>query len=117
VARRGVTAPPRPPAPAPVPACALRNRATPVRDLIDSYMANYAGRDSTRAQRLAWWAAKIGEVTLSELDGEADPIHVALEDLALQRGRYWAGLDADGDTVYKAKRVPFAPPDLGSTMF
>lgn len=38
-----------------------------------------------------------------------DHIFYALESLAEQRGRYWAGKDADGKAIYKAKRGVLAP--------
>lgn len=62
--------------------------------LIDGYMAQYAGRDPSRPQQLAWWADKLGKVLLSDLTD--DLVAEALDDLAAQRGRYWAGIDADG---------------------
>ena len=38
-----------------------------------------------------------------------DDIFHALEELATHSGRYWAGTDADGKPVYKAKKRPIAP--------
>lgn len=79
-------------------------------DLIDRYMAEYAGRDETRPQRLAWWKARLIGVTLSQLTD--DDVFFALEDLAQKHGRYFAGLDADGRAIYKAKGKPLAPATL-----
>src|SRR5262252_3253868 len=92
---------------APTPSRALRNGAITVRELIDLYMAAYAGRDGSRPQRLAWWQARLGDIRLCELND--DHIHFALEELATQRGRYWAGIDAYDKPIYRAKRKPFAP--------
>ena len=81
-----------------------------VRELVHAYMAAYAGRDTSRGTRLAWWSARIGERRLSELDD--DEVYFALEDLATQRGRYFAGLDADGRSILRAKSKPLSPATL-----
>jgi integrase len=90
--------------PPPLP---LRAGLLPMADVIDLYMAHYAGRDSTRAQRLTWWKAKIGAASLQDVSD--DHVHAALEDLAMQHSRYFAGKDAEGVPIYKAKRKPLAP--------
>lgn len=86
---------------------AARAGSLTVRELIDLYMASYAGRDTTRTQRLGWWSAKIGEIPLAELTD--DHLFFALEELEQRRGRFYAGLDADGQPIYKAKGKPIAP--------
>lgn len=86
---------------------ASRNGSITIRELTDRYMAEYAGRDSALAYRLTWWCAKIGDVTLADISD--DVVHFALEDLATKAGRYWAGTDADGDPIMKAKRGKLAP--------
>ena len=89
---------------APLP---LRAPTITVGDLIDLYMAQYAGRDDTRAQRLAWWQAKVADLTLETISD--DHVHAALEHLADNPPRYFAGRDADGKPVMKAKRKKLAP--------
>ena len=89
---------------------AARDGSATVRQLIDAYMAAYSGRDTTRTQRLSWWAATMGDITLAELSD--DHVFDALEALANQRGRYFAGKDADGNSIMKAKRKPLAPATL-----
>ncbi|HEY3049524.1 MAG TPA: site-specific integrase [Polaromonas sp.] len=84
-----------------------RNDAVTIRQLIDAYMAAYAGRDVSRPQRLAWWAAKIGDMPLTVLTD--DHVFYALEELAAQRSRFYAGVDADGKPIYKAKHQAMAP--------
>jgi hypothetical protein len=74
--------------------------------LIDLYMASYVGRDVSRPQRLGWWTAKLGHLTLNDLTD--DEIFHALEELATRKGRYWAGIDADGAAVYRSKNRPLA---------
>lgn len=89
------------------PAIPLRARSLLVRELIDLYMAHYAGRDPTRVQRLGWWTKRIGHLELQALSD--DEVHAALEDLSQQRSRYYAGDDVDGKPIYKDKRKPIAP--------
>jgi integrase len=88
---------------APLP---LRAGSMAMEDVIDLYMAHYAGRDTTRVQRLTWWRGKVGKVALQDLTD--DHVYAGLEALAQQPARYWAGTDADGCAIYKAKRAPLA---------
>ena len=90
---------------APASSRPLRDGSITVAALIDAYMAQYAGRDTTRPQRLAWWVGKLGEVALRDVTD--DLVADALDDLAAQRGRYWAGVDADGKAIYRAKKRSF----------
>lgn len=69
-------------------------------------MAQYAGRDKTRVQRLSFWVAQMGDFKLVDLDD--DRIHDALEGLATKHGRVHMGQDADGRPVFKAKRRPLS---------
>ena len=87
------------------PSRALRDGRITMVALIDAYMASYAGRDPSRPQRLAWWADKLGHVSLGDLTD--DLIAGALEDLAAQRGRYWAGMDAYGKRSSRQKKRLF----------
>ena len=88
----------------------MREGAITITDLIDLYMAHYAGRDPTRIQRLAWWAGQIGRYRLDEVTD--DHLHVALETLNSRAARFYAGKDADGQPIYRAKRKPMAPATL-----
>jgi hypothetical protein len=92
---------------APVSSLAQRDGTILISTLIDLYMASYAGRDTSRPQRLAWWQAKLGTVRLSDLTD--DDVFRALEELATCHGRYWAGTDADENPIYKAKKKQMAP--------
>ena len=78
-----------------------------ISDLIDLYMAHYAGRDPTRLQRLSWWLPRVGALRLDAVSD--DHVHAALEELVSQRARYFAGHDADGAPIYKGKKKPIAP--------
>lgn len=84
-----------------------RDGATLISDLIDGYLKDYCGRDTTRLQRLTWWHARLGHLTLTEVSDE--DVFNSLEVLAAQRGRYFAGTDADGDSIMKAKAKQRAP--------
>ena len=79
-------------------------------DLIDLYMAHYAGRDPTRLQRLSWWKSQIGQQHLQDVSD--DHLHASIEALSQQRGRYWAGKDAFGAPIFKARKKPIAPATL-----
>ena len=75
--------------------------------LIDDYFAAYAGRYDSRRHRLAWWAARLGERTVTSITD--DDVFVALEDLATQPARRYAGRDADGRRVYRARAQKRSP--------
>jgi len=92
------------------PSLPLRDGSMAVSSLIDLYMANYAGRDGAVVQRLAWWRERIGQRRLDELSD--DDLHVELEKLAERPSRFYAGKDADGQAIFKAKRQKLA----GSTL-
>lgn len=89
---------------APLP---LRDASVTLAQLIELYMADYAGRDDTRAQRLGWWATQLGSITLADISD--DHVHAALEHLAANPPRYFAGKDADGRPILRAKRKTLAP--------
>jgi integrase len=93
-----------------LPVLPLRAGELTLSKLIDLYMAHYTGRDSTRLQRLTWWVTQLGQVALQDLSD--DHMHAAIESLANQHSRYYAGADADGRPIYKSKRKPLAPATL-----
>lgn len=92
------------------PALPLRAGQLSMSELIDLYMAHYEGRDSTRTQRLTWWSRQIGAVPLQDLSD--DHVHAAIERLATEHSRYFAGNDADGRPIFKAKKKALAPATL-----
>lgn len=73
---------------------------------INAYMTAYAGRDTSRFQRMSWWQSKIGHFTLVEID--EDHIFYAIEELQERKPRYYAGKDADGNRIYKSKNKPYS---------
>lgn len=89
---------------------AARDGSTPVADVIDAYMHAYDGRDTTRAQRLAHWRERIGHLPLAEVDD--DVIFDAMKALEGRRGAYYAGKDANGAPILKAKRKPLSAATL-----
>lgn len=84
-----------------------RDGRVTIRELVHSYMGEYAGRDSSRVQRLDYWVATIGDMPLGDLID--DHVFDALEALATRRGRYFAGHDALGNRILKAKKQRLAP--------
>jgi len=70
-----------------------------VREVIDAYMACYAGRDSSRAARVEFWSKTIGEIKLRDLD--SDTIADVLEEFATQPVRKYIGKDAEGRRLYR----------------
>ena len=85
----------------------LRAGHLPVEDLIDLYMSHYAGRDTTRVQRLTWWKERLRGVPFAEVTD--DHIHAALEALAGDTARRYAGVDADGQPIFRARKEPRSP--------
>lgn len=88
----------------------LRDGTVPLARLIDAYMATYAGRDTTRTQRLAFWRGVLGHVPFAEVTD--DEIHAAREQLAQQRGRVYSGRDAEGKVILRARRGKLSGPTL-----
>lgn len=88
-------------------AVAARDGSITIGALIDAYMADYAGRDTSRTQRLAYWRGLFGHVALAQLGD--DEVFAALEDLAARRGKFFAGRDADGAKILKAKARSLSP--------
>ena len=69
-------------------------------ELADAYFAQYAGRDSTRPQRIGWWLERFRDREASAItDAE---VVAALEELARTPARVYAGKDADGKRVFRA---------------
>lgn len=92
------------------PALYERSGLITIFQAIDAYMAAYEGRDESRAQRMAWWQSKIGHLSL--IDTDEDHIFYAIEELSSKRPRYYAGKDADGNSIYKAKSKSYTAATL-----
>lgn len=90
-----------------LPALPLRDGAMTIETLIDLYMTHYAGRDSSRVQRVDWWRHQVGAIALQDLSD--DHVHAALDVLAKQRSRYFAGKDEDGQPMYRERRHKVRP--------
>ena len=86
-----------------LPTIPMRDGAMTVRALIDLYMAHYAGRDTTRLQRLSWWVSQLSETALQDLTD--DHIHAAIQALTQKQARYFAGNDADNNPIYRSGSV------------
>lgn len=84
------------------PALPLRDGSISITALVDLYMMQYTGRDRNVERRLAWWTDRIGTKRLDELSD--DDVALGLEELAERPSRFYAGKDADGRPIFKAKR-------------
>lgn len=82
-------------------ALAQRPQSLTVRELIDRYMAQYTGRDSTRLQRLSAWLAMIGEFTLEQVD--SDLMHAGRSELQTKPPLVFVGLDHVGQQIFRVK--------------
>ncbi len=82
-------------------ALAQRPHALTVRELIERYMAQYAGRDSTRGQRLSAWLAMAGDFTLEQVD--SDLMHAGRAELQTKPPLVFMGLDHEGRQIFKTK--------------
>ncbi len=82
-------------------ALAQRPHALTVRELIERYMAQYAGRDSTRGQRLSAWLVMIGDFTLEQVD--SDLMHAGRAELQTKPPLVFMGLDHEGQQIFKTK--------------
>ncbi len=87
-----------------------RDGSVLISELIDSYMLAYQGKDESRPQRMRWWQEKIGHLTLNQVDD--DHIFFAVEELSKRKSRYYKGLDANGNKIYKAKDNSLSPATL-----
>lgn len=82
-------------------ALSTRPAGLTVATLIDRYMAQYAGRDTSRGQRLGVWRTLLGDFTLEALD--SDLMHAARAEIATQPALTYKGRDAEGRRIFKAK--------------
>ena len=82
-------------------ALTVRPQSVTVRELIDRYMAQYAGRDTTRGQRLSAWLTMAGDFTLEHVD--SDLVHAARAELASTPAVVYMGLDHAGAKIFKTK--------------
>lgn len=89
------------------PPLPLRDGSITVAELADLYMRHYAGRDPAIGQRLEWWKPRVGNLAFTSVTD--DHIFAALESLATTPARYYAGKDADGNSIFKSKGRPMAP--------
>ena len=82
-------------------ALSQRPKALTVREVIERYMAQYAGRDGTRGQRLSAWIHMAGDFTLEQVD--SDLMHAARAELATRPPLIYMGLDHLGKQIFKIK--------------
>ena len=82
-------------------------QALTLRELIDEYMRAYVGRDRSRGSRLARWQALLGDRLAHTITD--DDVFAALEQLALEPARKYAGRDVEGRPVLRAGATPRTP--------
>lgn len=85
-----------------------------VRDVVDRYMAVYAGADTTRAQRLATWSALIGDSTLEQVD--SDLVFDVREELKEQPALVFNGRDHRSQRIFRAKQPKKSPATVNRYM-
>ena len=95
---------------------AARPACLTVRELVERYMAVYAGRDCTRGQRLRAWQSMIGEFTLEQCD--SDLLHAARSELATKPALVYKGRDFRKERVFdlKSRHKPKDPATLNRYM-
>jgi len=94
------------------PAAAISGAPAPaapitLNELIDRYLAAYTGRDRCRHARVGWWRERLGAHPAVAVTD--DDIFAALEAYAAAPARVFAGLDADGRRIFRAKGSCPAP--------
>lgn len=72
-----------------------------LRELADSYFAEYDGRDDSRPHRINWWVERFPDRPATSITD--DDVFEGLEALANTPARRYAGLDADGRRVFRAR--------------
>lgn len=82
-------------------ALAERPDTVTVGELIDRYMAQYAGADVTRAHRMAAWHVLLGEFPLAQVN--QDLVYVSREELAARPALRFLGRDHMGRHIFKPK--------------
>lgn len=93
-----------------LPTLPIRRGDLPMPELIDLYMAHYSGRDVSRMHRASWWREQLADAALQDVTD--DRVFACLQALAQQRGRYYAGKDAEGRRIFKARDEKVAPATL-----
>lgn len=75
--------------------------------LIDLYMKDYRGRDASLHQRLAWWAIQFGDMAIQDID--QDVVAYLIPRVKARVPRVYAGIDADGNRIFKSKGRTVSP--------
>lgn len=82
-------------------ALSVRPQGLTVRELIDRYMLQYDGADTTRVQRLSAWSIMLGDFTIEALD--SDVLHAARTEIAAEPALAFKGTDHLGNRIFKTK--------------
>lgn len=86
------------------PALALQAppRSITLAELLDEYLAGYAGRDKAMGWRLQVWRDRLGHRPFAELT--TSEIRDVLRQIAAEPARAWRGIDADGKPIHRVAR-------------
>lgn len=74
---------------------------TTLQALVQAYVSAYAGRDRSRPATLGWWAERLGHRPFVEITD--DEVFRVLDELAHTPARAYAGRDAEGKPIFRAK--------------
>jgi len=67
-------------------------------------MQAYAGRDTTRVTRIAFWSDSLGHMRIADV--QDDDVQHALDVLATRKARFYCGKDADDKPIFRALGKP-----------
>lgn len=76
-------------------------QGTTLRELVDAYMATYAGRDRSRIPQLERWCALLGDRPFASLTD--DDVFHGMEVLRREPARVFLGRDDQGERIERAK--------------
>ena len=79
----------------------------PFTTLTRRYMDAFEGRDTGRPGQIRWWAAKLGDRTLSDIT--ADHVRQALDEFARGEAMRWDGVEAGGKPKFTSRGTPRRP--------
>lgn len=79
-----------------------------LRDIIEAYLKQYAGKDQTRYSRCQTWADRIGHLSLAELNRAV--IRDTLKQIASEPAKKFAGRNHLGEAVFRAAKGGISGP-------
>ncbi|MFC1578982.1 tyrosine-type recombinase/integrase, partial [Pseudomonadota bacterium] len=80
---------------------------TRLREVIEAYRQDWAGRDTSRPGQLTWWSARLGERFISDIT--AEDVRLALNDFAGGLALRWDGIASGGRSKFTSRGTPRRP--------